>query len=64
MQPEECLSLLNSLRQREVSEILIQKENFLTFRQTLVEQEDFKYFRGNALQGGNVIYTYLNEERS
>lgn len=56
--------ILNKLRDGELNEYLVSKEQFLSFRNVLVKREDFKHFRGIAQHGGNVVYTYLQEARS
>lgn len=55
---------LEDLRSGKVLSISIEKEDFLAFREVLVQQEDFKHIRGVAKQGGIVIYTYEKEARS
>ncbi|MFD1735553.1 hypothetical protein ACFSCX_03160 [Bacillus salitolerans] len=64
MDENQVNEILTKLRNREIEEYLVEKQDFLTFRALLVKQEDFKHFRGIAMQGGNVIYTYMNEPRS
>ncbi|MEH7388185.1 hypothetical protein V7147_22725 [Bacillus sp. JJ1521] len=56
--------MLNKLRDGELSEYLVKNDQFLEFRTTLVKREDFKYFRGIALHGGDVLYRYLEVARS
>lgn len=56
--------ILNKLRDGELNEFHVTKEQFLAFRNVLVKREDFKHFRGIALHGGEVIYKYLQEPRS
>jgi hypothetical protein len=56
--------LLNKLRDGEISELRIKKEDFLAFRPVLIKREDFKHFRGIAQRGGDIIYQYLKEPRS
>lgn len=55
---------LDMLKRGEIESIQVSKEDFLNFREVLVKREDFKHFSGNAMQGGNIIYTYLNNPRS
>lgn len=55
---------LNELREGTLSSLTIEKEEFLAFRQVLVQMEDFKHFRGIAKQGGTVHYSYETEARS
>ena len=61
---EDYKKLLDQLRNKEVSSILIKKDEFLQFREQLVKDEQFKHFRGEAKQGGDVIFTFLDEPRS
>jgi len=55
---------LEELKVGSLPSITLEKEEFLAFREVLVQREDFKHFRGTAKQGGIVIYTYDNEARS
>ncbi|HZH62080.1 MAG TPA: hypothetical protein VEY70_21440 [Metabacillus sp.] len=56
--------ILNKLKDGELHEYHVTKEQFLSFREVLVAREDFKHFRGIAQQGGHVVYHYLKEPRS
>ncbi|GKU82304.1 hypothetical protein [Niallia sp. NCCP-28] len=64
MEEKDVYNLLEQLKNGEVEKITIKKEEFLQFRKYLVERNDFKYFRGIALRGGDVAYTYLSTPRS
>lgn len=64
MEEQQALELLQQLRNKDVKELHVTKDQFLPFRQVLVKQEDFKHFRGIAGHGGGVIYHYLDEPRS
>lgn len=55
---------LEDLRVGKLTSITIEKEDFLTFREVLVQRADFKHIRGTAKQGGIVIYTYDLDARS
>ena len=55
---------LNMLQNGDIKQLIISKEEFLSFREVLVKREDFKHFSGNAMQGGQVVYTYLSTPRS
>jgi len=55
---------MEMLKDREIEYLEISKEEFLSFREILVKREDFKYFSGNAMQGGKIVYTYLKNPRS
>ncbi|WP_077617410.1 hypothetical protein [Bacillus sinesaloumensis] len=56
--------ILNKLRDGELSEYLVKKDQFLEFRNVLVIREDFKHFRGIAIHGGDVLYRYTEAARS
>ncbi|GGJ68661.1 hypothetical protein GGR02_001972 [Anoxybacillus voinovskiensis] len=56
--------LLDDLRDGNIAELFVKKEDFLVFRSVLVKRDDFKHFRGIAQRGGHVIYHYLKEPRS
>ncbi|MBM7647318.1 hypothetical protein JOC78_000239 [Bacillus ectoiniformans] len=64
MSSENIVQQMEQLKNGEIKECFVSKENFLEFRKVLVKREDFKHFRGIAQRGGNVIYTYLEEPRS
>ncbi|PKG22197.1 hypothetical protein [Niallia nealsonii] len=64
MEAKDIHFLLEKLKNGEVEQITIKKEEFLQFRKQLIERSDFKYFRGIALRGGDVAYTYLSTPRS
>ncbi|MBN8191672.1 hypothetical protein JI667_05855 [Bacillus sp. NTK074B] len=64
MSEREILEQLRLLRTREIDEISVLKEDFLAFRAILVKQEDFKHFRGIARQGGDILFHYLDTQRS
>ena len=56
--------MIEQLKNREIEKIEITKEEFLQFRELIVKDEMFKHFKGEAQQGGNVIYTFLDVPRS
>ena len=64
MTAEEVSQILDGLRNGELSEFMVKKEDFLAFRQVLVQRDDFKHFRGIAQRGGDVLYHYLEEART
>lgn len=64
MNREEAAQLIESLRSGTSKRVQITKEAFLVFRQELVQQPDFKHFRGTARHGGAVDYEYTNTPRS
>lgn len=53
--------LLEQLKQGELAELKIDKEDFLEFRKVLIHREDFKHFRGVAYHHGITIYKYTEE---
>ena len=57
-------ALIDQLRNGEVQSILIKKEEFLQFREQLIKDAQFKHFRGEAKQGGDVVFTFLQQPRS
>ena len=56
--------MIEQLQNGEINTIEIQKEHFMQFREILIKHPKFKHFRGEAKQGGTVIYTFLKEARS
>lgn len=57
-------ALIDQLRNGDVQSILIKKEEFLQFREHLLKDAQFKHFRGEAKQGGDVVFTFLQQARS
>ena len=64
MNKEEIQARLEQLKNGEITELLVEKYDFLFFREVLVEREDFKFFKGIAQRGGDVKYTYMDHPRS
>ena len=64
MNEEFVNEILNKLRDGELNEYLVKKDQFLEFRNTLVKREDFKHYRGIAHHGGDVMYRYTEAARS
>lgn len=56
--------MIEKLKNGEITSIEISKEEFLEFREILVNDEKFKHFKGVAKQGGSVIYTFSETPRS
>ena len=56
--------MLNQLRNGEVKSIEISKDEYLQFREVLVKDTQFKHFRGEAKQGGNIVFTFLDKPRT
>lgn len=56
--------MIEQLKSGELENIKITKEEFLQFRMLLVQDPMFKHFRGEAQQGGDVIFTFLKVPRS
>ena len=57
-------TILEQLKEGKIQQVEITKEEFLDFRSILTSHKNFKNYRGEAKQGGNIIYTYLSEPRS
>ncbi|MGV2940976.1 hypothetical protein AB5I83_15360 [Mesobacillus sp. LC4] len=64
MDKDQAITMLESLKNREVEEIFVAKQDFMAFREFLVKRDDFKHFRGIAQRGGDVIFTYVDQARS
>ncbi len=64
MEEEQIIHILDQLKNGEIREHYVKKENFLDFRKVLVKREDFKHFQGIAQRGGDVLYRYLEQARS
>ncbi|HDX9580753.1 abortive phage infection protein [Bacillus cytotoxicus] len=64
MDKQQVNIILDQLKNNEIQEYIVTKEVFYTFREVLVEREDFKHFRGNAQHGAKIIYTYMEMPRS
>ncbi|PDY91097.1 abortive phage infection protein [Bacillus tropicus] len=64
MDKELANTILEQLKNGEIKEYVVTKDVFYTFREVLVNREDFKHFIGNAQRGGQVIYTYSETPRS
>ncbi|KKK34382.1 hypothetical protein WQ57_22785 [Mesobacillus campisalis] len=64
MTREEISMIFDSLKNGEIEEFLVAKQEFLRFREVLVQRRDFKHFRGIAQRGGDVLYTYTESPRS
>jgi hypothetical protein len=56
--------MLEQLKSGEIQTLEIAKNDFLAFREVLIKREDFKHFSGNAMQGAQVVFTYLKIPRS
>lgn len=64
MDKQQVNMILDQLKNKEIEKYVVTKEVFYTFREVLVERQDFKHFRGNAQRGGEIIYTYMEIPRS
>ncbi|MED3661925.1 hypothetical protein NST62_02995 [Ureibacillus sp. FSL K6-8385] len=56
--------MIEKLKNGEIDSIEITKDEFMEFREVLVNDEKFKHFRGEAKQGGRVVYRYMDEPRA
>ena len=61
---EKYKQILDQLRNGELHSVEIKKEEYLNFREVLVKDTQFKHFRGEAKQGGNIIFTFLEVPRT
>ncbi|MGM9949795.1 MAG: hypothetical protein ACI33P_06695 [Lysinibacillus sp.] len=61
---EKYKQLLDQLRHGEVEKVEVSKAEYLAFREVLVKDPQFKHFRGEAKQGGNVMFTFLEQPRT
>ena len=61
---EKYKDLLEQLRNGEIEKAEISKAEYLAFREVLVQDSQFKHFRGEAKQGGNIVFTFLAEPRT
>ncbi|MEH7121841.1 hypothetical protein V7122_09200 [Bacillus sp. JJ1532] len=64
MNEEQIQEILEKLKNGELSEYYVTKEEFLPVRIVLVKRDDFKHFRGIAKRGGAVLYSYVETARS
>ena len=56
--------MLNQLRNGEVRSIEMNKAEYWHFREVLVKDTQFKHFRGEAKQGGNIVFTFSEVPRT
>lgn len=54
----------DALKQGEIKEIVLSKEEFLNIRGELTKRPDFKHFIGTARKGGEVCYVWSEEART
>ncbi|MBD3843493.1 MAG: hypothetical protein IE909_16745 [Campylobacterales bacterium] len=64
MNEELAGEILDKLKNGELHQYMVTKEEFMEFRKVLVSRDDFKHFRGIAKHNGEVIYQYMQEARS
>ncbi|WP_066289733.1 hypothetical protein [Bacillus sp. FJAT-29937] len=64
MNEEHIQEILEKLKNGDLSEYNVTKEEFLHVRNVLVKREDFKHFRGIAKRSGAVVYRYIETARS
>ncbi|NPC92344.1 hypothetical protein HOO54_08940 [Bacillus sp. WMMC1349] len=64
MTDEHVIDFIKQLREGDIHELRVKKEDFLFFRSILTKQEDFKHFHGVAQRGGDIIFQYMTEPRS
>lgn len=56
--------MIDQLRNGKVNSIEINKAEYLQFREVLVKDAQFKHFRGEAKQGGNIVFTFFDVPRT
>jgi hypothetical protein len=61
---ENYKKMIEQLKNGEIKHIEVDKDEFLKFREILVNDEMFKHFHGEGKQGGNVVYTFLEIPRA
>lgn len=64
MDEREASELLERLKNGDIEELRVKREDFLIFRNVLTRRNDFKHFRGIAQKGGDIIYHYMEKPRS
>ncbi len=64
MDEREATELLERLKNGDIEELRVKREDFLIFRNVLTRRNDFKHFRGIAQKGGDIIYHYMEKPRS
>lgn len=62
MDEKKALEILGDLRAGKIDSHLIMKEEFMVFRNILINQSDRNNFKGFAQKGGKVLYKYQKEE--
>lgn len=64
MDEHEISAYFDRLKEGELKQLEVGKEEFMLFATVLVKRPDFKHFRGTAERGGSVRYEYMAEPRS
>lgn len=54
-------AIIEKLRNGEIEQYEVTKEEFPEFREVLIKQTDKEKIRGEAKKGGGVIYTHVKE---
>lgn len=52
---------IKKLRNGQLEQIHVEKEEFPLFREVLMSQKDKERIRGEAKKGGEIIYTYAKQ---
>lgn len=58
---EDFEAVIEKLRNGELEQFVVRKEEFLLFREVLMKQEDKENIQGEAKKGGEVVYSYHKE---
>ena len=61
MSKEEIEAIIEKIRNGEIKQNEVTKDEFPEFREVLINQKDKEKIRGEAKKGGGVIYTHVNE---
>ena len=61
MTKEELRESLNQLIQGEIDTLMIEKNDFMTFREIWFSHEEKESFVGEALHNGKIIYRYRSK---
>ncbi|WP_458414144.1 hypothetical protein ACNQFZ_04420 [Schinkia sp. CFF1] len=58
---EDFEAVIEKLRNGELEQFVVRKEEFLLFREVLMKQKDKENIQGEAKKGGEVAYSYHKE---
>ncbi|NSL50627.1 hypothetical protein [Calidifontibacillus erzurumensis] len=58
---EHFKEMIDKLRKNELDHLLVTKQEFLVFREVLMEQKDKEKIVGEAKKGGQIIYRFKGD---